>query len=636
MLLQLLAALQLALGPSGPARPPIERGDVLPARQQPAPSLSGTAGGEAPVYRGRAHELDVRIPAFERELDIDGSLADSVWTRAAVLTEFSQYQPVDGLPAEDPTEVLVWYSPHAIYFGIRAHERHGAVHATLADRDRIDGDDYVQILLDTFHDGRRAFVFGVNPLGVQADGIRSEGGGNAGHAFGDFSGLDLSPDFVYESKGRVTPDGYEVEVRIPFKSIRYQSSAVQSWGINIIRQVQHSGYQLTWTPARRASSSFLAQNGTLLGLTGLRRGLVLDLNPVATTKVEGGPPIASPAGWTYAASPEVGGNVRWGVTSNLSLAATANPDFSQVEADAGQVVTDPRQALFFAEKRPFFLEGIEQFQTPQQLIYTRRVVNPVAAAKLTGKQAGTDIGVLSAVDEVTGEDGLQHHPVYNLVRLRRDLNGGSTLGLVYTDRSDAGVFNRVLGADSRIYFRRLYYAEFSAAGSVTRDSLRGASRAAPLWNATVDRTGRNWGFHYVLEGSHPDFQAQSGFLSRTGIAHFMFMNRLSAYGRPGSTFESFNTYILFDDTWEYGDFTAGHVGDDLKLSFNSSVTLRGGWSLGATPLFESFAFPTRLYTGYAVQRRLGATLDTVPFTGERLPNLDLTLSLGTPHWKHFA
>ena len=275
MLFGILAAVALAAGP-------LQASSASP--QAPATASTDTAV----VYSGRAGQLTVRLPRIDGDVSVDGKLDEAVWRRAAVLADFSQYAPVDGLPAEDSTEVRVWYSASAIYFGIRAREPHGAVHATVADRDHIDGDDYVSILLDTFHDGRRAFLFNVNPLGIQADGIRSEGAGNAGNAR-DFSGIDLSPDFVFQSRGHVTAAGYEVEVRIPFKSIRYQSARVQNWGIQIVRQVQHSGYQVTWTPAKQASASFLAQGGTLEGLMELHRGLVLDLNPVATTKIEGAP-----------------------------------------------------------------------------------------------------------------------------------------------------------------------------------------------------------------------------------------------------------------------------------------------------------------------------------------------------------
>src|SRR5213083_3629299 len=201
-----------------------------------------------PTYSGRDHEIDVRIPRFEADVAIDGDLADAVWARAARLTGFSQYAPNDGVPAADSTQVLVWYSATAIYFGIRAFERHGRPTMTLANRDQIFGDDNVQILLGTFHDGKQALMFAVNPLGVQGDGTLIEGAnvtasGFIGNAVVGREQPDLSPDFVYQSRGRVTDRGYEVEVRIPFKSIRYQSAATQDWGMQIVRTTQHTGYE---------------------------------------------------------------------------------------------------------------------------------------------------------------------------------------------------------------------------------------------------------------------------------------------------------------------------------------------------------------------------------------------------------
>jgi hypothetical protein len=176
------------------------------------------------VYHGRSGNLEVRPPRLEADIEVDGRLTEDAWANAAVLTGFSQFSPADGVPAADSTEVLVWYSPSAIHFGIRAFEAHGAVHATLADRDRIGADDHVQILLSTFNDGRQATVFAVNPLGVQSDGALVETGSVSGNGFNNAvvrrEVADLSPDYIYQSKGRVTESGYEVEVRIPFKSLR--------------------------------------------------------------------------------------------------------------------------------------------------------------------------------------------------------------------------------------------------------------------------------------------------------------------------------------------------------------------------------------------------------------------------------
>src|ERR1043166_9288924 len=200
------------------------------------------------VYRGRANQLKVAPPRLEATIVVDGKLDEPVWHQAARLTEFSQYQPVDGRPASDPTDVFVWYGPDAIYFGIKAHELHGdVVRATYANRDNITSEDNIQILLDTFDSHRLAFLFGVNPLGVQQDGTRSDqfGGGAGGRAatrggsqeinFLD-GNVDLNPDYVFESRGRLVEGGYEVEIRIPFKSLRFQDRAVQVWGFNGLRQ----------------------------------------------------------------------------------------------------------------------------------------------------------------------------------------------------------------------------------------------------------------------------------------------------------------------------------------------------------------------------------------------------------------
>src|SRR5947207_2210016 len=135
----------------------------------------------ASVYSGRDGRLDVHPPRLEAEVKVDGALDEQAWVQAAMLTGFSQFTPVDGVAATDSTEVLVWYSASAIYFGIRAFEAHGAVHATLADRDRIDSDDNVQILLGTFDDGRQASMFAVNPFGVQSDGALVETGSSRGN-----------------------------------------------------------------------------------------------------------------------------------------------------------------------------------------------------------------------------------------------------------------------------------------------------------------------------------------------------------------------------------------------------------------------------------------------------------------------
>ena len=585
------------------------------------------------IYDGRAGQLHVRPPRLDDAgLVIDGVLDEPQWAHAARLTGFSQFAPQDGAPATDSTEVLVWYSPTAIHFGIRAREPHGAPRATLADRDRIATDDNVQILLGTFDDGRQATVFAVNPLGVQADGIIVESNQSRTSGMGGSTlardPTDLSTDYVFQSKGQVTADGYVVEVRIPFKSLKYPSADVQHWALNIVRDVQHSGHEDSWAPARRAGLSFLAQSGTLDGLTGLRRGLVVDMNPEVTQRTVGASASAPGAGWAYAAGrPQLGGNARWGLTDNLTLNGTVNPDFSQVESDAGQLVFDPRQALFYAEKRPFFLDAIEQFSTPHSLIYTRAIVQPVVAAKLTGQLAGMSVGYLSAVDGHLASRTGDTHPVFNLLRLQRDLGAALHLGAAYTDRTDGATVNRVGDVDASLLFGGSYSLQGQFAQSVTRaDST--PSRTAPLWHAGLNRNGRHVAFTYALDGVHEDFRAASGYINRGGVVTSTMDQRFTAFGAPGGLLEAFTVNPAYLSTWRYQSFV--HQGDAIekKLHLSLNALWRGGWSTGLGYFVETFGFDPGLYANYRV---LGVAGDALPFTGTpRIPNSEAFLSFATP------
>ncbi|MES2180409.1 MAG: DUF5916 domain-containing protein [Gemmatimonadota bacterium] len=584
------------------------------------------------IYSGRANQLKVRPPRLDDGTSVDGQLDEAQWANAALLTGFSQFAPNDGTPSDDSTEVLVWYSPTAIHFGIRAFERHGLPRATLADRDKIGSDDNVQILLGTFNDGRQATVFAVNPFGVQGDGTIVESNVTRTNGFGGAAlardPADLSPDFVFQSKGRVTSDGYVVEVRIPFKSLKYQSSDVQSWGLNVVRQVQHSGHEDSWTPARRAGLSFLAQSGVLEGLTELHRGLVVDVNPEVTQRTAGGPPQADAlGGWRYDRQrPQLGGNARWGITNNLTLNGTVKPDFSQIESDAGQLLFDPRQALYFAEKRPFFLDGAEQFATPHSLIYTRRIVKPVGAAKLSGKLSGTSIAFLSAVDDAAGSLTSTNHPVFNLLRVQRDVGASSKLGVAYTDRVDGANYNRVADVDGSYLFGSVYSFQGQYAQSYTKQAS--STLNAPLWHAGLNRNGKHFAFSYALDGVHEDFIAQSGFINRTGVVNGGLDQRFTHYGAPGSLIEALTFNPAYYSVWRYQSFVHQDDAIEKKLHLSVNSTLRGGWNAGVGYFVESYGFDPGLYSNYRVQSPSGVA---APFVGTpRLPNSEQYISLNTP------
>jgi len=610
-----------------------------------------------PSFSGLEHQLHVRLPRIDTTVAVDGVLDEPVWQRAARLVGFSQYQPADSRPAEEPTEVLVWYSPTAIYFGIRAREIHGdLVHATHADRDNIGADDYVQILLDTYNDRRRAFLFGVNPFGIQQDGVRSDAyAGGAGGTYGGGGGfatmnildgnVDLNPDFVFESRGRLVPGGYDVEIRIPFKSLRFAGGTVQTWGINVLRRVQHSGYQDSWAPVVRASASFMNQSGWLDSLTDLHRGLVLNLTPVVTDRLNGD---MTGGGYHYATGRagvgeiQLGLDAHFGVTPNLSLDGTVKPDFSQVEADVGQVTLNQRFALFYPEKRPFFLDGLELLDTPNQLIYTRRIVSPDAGAKVAGKVGPWTIATIVSSDS-TSESATGSHPLFGITRLRYDLGPTSNLGLVGTTKEDGDQFSRLAGADVHIVHSSLYYVELQGVASWLRDST-GFHRGT-LTQATWDRTGRNWGFHLNGTGVAPDFDAAAGFVNRTGIVNLSYFNRFTGYGGRGALLETVSSFQTISRIWSYDGF-----GRKSAIEGNESVslqgTLRGWWQPNVSLTRNFFRFDGtsiglngNSYGSYRVRAtKVPTDTSTIPFAIPAPLNDLFTVGAGltTPTWRQFT
>jgi hypothetical protein len=561
----------------------------------------------------------VTIPRIEAAATIDGTLDEPAWSQAVRLVGFWQYSPVDGRAAEEETVVLLWYAPDALHVGIIAKDRDpGSIRATMADRDNLDREDHVTIYLDTFNDRRRAFFFTVNALGVQQDGMQTEGQFTAGQMFG--SSQDRNPDYRFDSKGRVVEDGYVVEMRIPFKSLRYPSAAEQRWRVNVRRKIQRTGYEDTWTDARRANASFLAQSAEMTGLRDLRRGVVTELQPFVTGVTNG----ARTASGRFERDPgdfDAGANVRFGFT-NMAVDATVNPDFSQVESDASQVTVNERFALFYPEKRPFFLEGIELFSTPNRLVYTRRIVDPIVGGKFTGKFGAYGVAYLNAVDQSGERDA-----VFNVARIRRDLGRNSLAGVTYTDRTAAQGANRVIAADARWVFREIYFVQGQVGGSWT--SADGAdTRRAAMWEGQLDRTGRAWGYNYRLTGFGQQFDAASGFVPRSGIVEASAFNRFSYYGAKGAQLETVTTIAGPTLLWRYADF-----GRRAPIEGNEFVSttfgLRGGWNLSNNLRHDFVEFDPALYARYMVQHADG-TASPYDHPEDSNRNVRLAGSVTTP------
>lgn len=572
-----------------------------------APPLGGPSDAAA-RYSGLANEVEITTPSVaSADIEIDGRIDDVSWDRAALLDGFTQFNPVEGSEASQRTEVLVLVDVDALYFAVRAYDDEpDQIRATLSERDSFGfSDDYVRFILDTFDDQRRAYVFTVNPLGVQHDGLWNESGGGTGQrGRGMFSAIDDNPDFLWESDARMTDWGYEVEIRIPFKSLRFPEAEEQSWGLQVERKIQRNGFESSWAPITGNVANRLTQAGKLNGLRNLDAGLFLELNPVATGAWNGEVDDLGEFGHLDPKG-EFGMNATYGVTSNLTLDATYNPDFSQVEADAGQVQVNERFALFFPEKRPFFLEGTEIFGMPKQLVYTRTIANPVAGGKLTGKMGSLNVGYLGAIDQ--GFESGDADTYVNLVRVRGDVGASSTIGAVYTDRTvDASDFNRVAGADARIQVGGRYTFTLMGAQSFTNDDSFDERAEGRMMTARFERASRTLAFNAELEDSDVDFVPGSGFFQRIGDTQFDSRLNYNWYGPRGAFLESVNPSLEVKGYWDHDAFWAGEGLEESEVQLNTRVSFRDNITIFGNVKRTMFNYRPGQYDGLFVQRADGS------------------------------
>ena len=551
-----------------------------------AAALTAASPFQADTLRGTPRVADP--PRVESaQIRVDGRLDEEVWSTAALLGGFTQSRPAEGTPASERTEVRVFYTPRDLYIGVRAYAADPSrIRSTLAERDQITSDDHIRILLDTFADQRRAFVFYVNPLGIQQDGILAEG-----------RGTDFAPDFLFDSRGRLTGDGYEVELRIPLKSLKFPAGAEQRWGFNVIRAIPATAAQESWAPRAQSTPSELAQSGTLRGIRGLRPGRLFEANPTLTARREGS---TGEAGFRRGPTePDVGVNLKYGITSELTLDATVNPDFSTVEADADQITVNERFAISLQEKRPFFLEGADLFSTPETLVYTRSVVDPAVGARLTGKVGALNLAYLGALDEAPLSRPARFAPraeraVFHIARVRRDVgSAGSTLGALATSRQTGGAFNHVAAADARIRFGGVYTVSALGGGSWTRswipDPFGRDSAGAPgarqavstedrvghIAHLSLDRTGRRWGYLAAVRDVPSSFRTETGFVRRRGVTELFGGNRVSWYGETGALLQRFDLRNGFRRIWDERDFWKGGEAVEGSFSMEGRASLRG-------------------------------------------------------------
>jgi len=580
-------------------------GSLLLAPQDDPLASSRPASGNELVFSGRAGNLAVAVPLIEDpQVRIDGRLDEPIWQQAALLSDFTQYEPVEGIPSTETTEVYVFYSSDAIYFGIRARDRDpDLILARLAERDAsVRTDDWVRLTLDTFNDQRQAYIFYVNPRGSQTDGFWIEGMRGRGFGGGGGGSVDYNPDFIWESNGLVDEHGWAAEVKIPYVSLRFRQVEVQDWGFNVTREVKRSGFKQAWAPLTKNVSSTLAQSGRLVGLRDIRSRRLVEINPVATGKRTG---EVTDGQFTHENfDPDLGVNGRIGITQNLVLDATINPDFSQIEADANRLTVNERFALFFPEKRTFFLEGAEVFRTPRNLVHTRSIVDPSGGAKLTGKLGAFNVGYLGALDESPKTlYGRDRAAVFNLVRLRRDVGSGSTIGVLYTDRTltDRRTYNRVASADVRLLLGGRYTVTGQFAGSWTGDTTASAVRMRPMGHLQIAKSGRSLSWNVQFDDVHPEFDTESGFIPRVGDVNTQGNITFARYGRAGAVLERVNFSLRSDFFFDHDEFWEGSSPFEGEVEFHTNFSFKGGRSVNLTLRDGYFRFRPEDYASYQVR-----------------------------------
>jgi hypothetical protein len=568
------------------------------------------------------------IPKFEKSPVIDGKLDEEVWQTAVVLKDFYQIQPGDNTPPSRPTEVLLGYDPKFLYIAFKATDEPDKVRATVAKRDNIFQDDYVGFYLDTFNDKRKAFEVFFNPLGIQGDGILTEGRGE-----------DFSVDLLLDSKGIVHETGYDVEIAIPFKSLRFEAGKGKLWGAHFFRRIKRFENELdSWMPFSRSIDSNLSQAGHLTGLEGISVERTIELIPSLTVAqnsrfvpsfepmpltVDPGRLVNEPVGL------ELGLTAKFIPSSAVTVDLAINPDFAQVEADQLVVTANQRFPIFFPEKRPFFLEGIDIFQTPITAVHTRAIVDPDVALKTTGKLGRNTFGLMVATDNGPGnlsaddrgelnaciderafdprvvcnnERFIDKNAYIGVLRLKRDVGKENSIGMVATSYNFIDKHNDVLGIDGRFRLDKQTTVTFQALGTTSRnfffdpndDTTRYRTGNGFGYTGVYNVAGRNWGYELYAEGFTQDYRADVGFFQRTNSNFNSFFLRYNSDPNPkkkiiGVHWHTFN-HVDYDWQGRLYTWESEHL-VELQLPRNSWIG--AWWEPGYERLFDHEFGPTR-------------------------------------------
>jgi uncharacterized protein DUF5916/cellulose/xylan binding protein with CBM9 domain len=573
-------------------------------------SLSPIKGGAKLVPSEKAQAI--KIPLFANPPLIDGKLDDDIWQSAATFKDFYQWRPSDSSAASARTEAFAGYDTRFLYFAFHAYDEPAKVRASVAKRDAIFDDDVVGLILDTFNDKRRAYELLFNPLGIQMDGFLTEGGND-----------DFSVDIVMESKGLVTTDGYIVEIAIPFKSLRYEAGKGRLWGIHLLRIVKHAnGETDSWMPISQNESGLLSQAGHITGLEGISTERTLELIPSLTLSETGKrkPPVTvaqNSDGGRFVNEPirfDPGLTGKYSITPTVTLDFAINPDFAQVESDQLVVTANQRFPIFFEEKRPFFLEGIDIFRTPIQAVHTRAIIDPDVAVKLTGKLGRNTFGLLVASDNGPGnfneDERVTANPRFidknasvGVLRLKRDIgNADSFLGLLATHHRFADRYNDLAGFDGRFRIdkRRTFTWQVLATRSRNLfffpDQGRRLDRKENgfIYEADFNQDGKHFGQQFSAVGRTRFYRSDVGFNRRVNTNNLSYFVRYSSEPKPKAKLISWRLFtspsMNFDWQGRHQNFNQE---TQLQLRFPRETFFGVGLDKGYERVFESEFGATR-------------------------------------------
>jgi Domain of unknown function (DUF5916)/Carbohydrate family 9 binding domain-like len=432
--------------------------------------LSGAENIDSPV-RGTT-ENPYLVPETEDSIKIDGILDEEAWEKAMVFEMKYEIQPGDNSPPVARTEVLLTYDSHNLYAAFRCYDENPSeIRARLTDRENfMGGDDHVNFHIDTFNDERRYFAIGANPRGVQMDAVVNN------------ESFDWNWDAIFDSAGKIEEWGYAIELGIPFSQLRFQrSGSGQVWGFNAWRIHPRSvGRFMSIAPQDRNNNCTPCQMIKIKGFEGVSPGKNIELVPTVTA-VRTDARDSLPDGAFAKSNQEVDAGItgQWGMTPNLTLSATLNPDFSQVEADSRQLDINEPFALYYREKRPFFQEGADFFKSPRiDAVYTRTIRDPLWGGKISGKEGSNTVAGFVVEDRVTNvvlpssqnsrNVTLPGSSYSSLFRYKKDLGNRYTLGTLVTSREGDDYFNRVYGADGDLRLTDKDRVSMQVLGSSTR------------------------------------------------------------------------------------------------------------------------------------------------------------------------